>query len=192
MAVEVSPLNILGGGTPAVTGFSDTMATAPAFARNAISPPSDDWLWTPLSGDSPLATPTATGLFSFGVALPAGGGNGLQVSTLQWAINPLYELTCGIVPVVCYTKSLYYAAQKKFVQVQYNNGSGTIAFALGWMNYIDLSGSGAAGNQNFNHDGYAIRLDTRGLLQRWNSGVSGPTGLHADLGGITPLAGKCR
>jgi hypothetical protein len=172
---------------PVVTGLTDSLGTAPAFARSVIGDPSDSWSYRILGGNTPIANPPALPTFNMGAALAGGGGNGLGLGALYFGANPPYTIAAGIVPLVCDVGSAYYNAQKKFIQITFNDAAG-MAPVIGWCNFIDLSGSGVAGNDQINHDAYAFRIDNRGLLTRYNSGgPNGGTVIHA-VGGA-PVQG---
>jgi hypothetical protein len=182
MAVEVGTINILSAGQALITGFTDTMAVAPGIARNILSPPSEDWIYLNLSGDTPTAGPFLPN-FTFGNAL-AGGGLGLASSFVSYA-GTTYSMACGISPVVCYVKSPYYTSLTKFVQCTFDSAAAMIG-CIGICNFIDTSGTGAAGSSNINHDAYMVDLSPAGVgagadrLQRFNSGA-GPTSLNAGV-----------
>jgi hypothetical protein len=167
MAVEVSPLNVLGGGSLGVASFSDTLAVAPSGPRNIISPPSEDWMYIPLGGDTPTAG-AALPTFTFGNVLSGGGGTGLIIGDVSYAFTT-YSFAAGIMPVVMGIGSLFYKAKQKFVQITFNNFSLETA-SIGMGNYIDASGTGVAGQSAICHDAYT--LDIGGTLQRWNSGAT--------------------
>jgi hypothetical protein len=104
------------------------------------------------------------------------------MGALYFGANPPYTCAAGIVPLVCDVGSLYYNAQKKFIQITFNDNTGG-APVIGWANYLDVSGSGVAGNDQINHDSYAIRIDRQVLMTRYNSGgPNGGTVLVADNG----------
>jgi hypothetical protein len=187
MAVEITPLSILGGvSAPPVTSFSDTMATAPAQARNVLAPPSEDWIYLTLGGDTPTA-PTFIPTFTFGNAL-SGGGFGLSCGFVTYG-GTTYVMACGICPVVCYVKSPYYTSLTKFVQCTFDSAAAMIG-CIGITNFIDTSGTGVGGSNNICHDGYMVDLSPAGVgaggdrLQRFNS-VANPTSLNAGTALVT-------
>lgn len=174
-SILVSTLPVAAG-VKLPTFFSDSMGVAPANPRNSLSPPSDNWLYTIVSGDPPLSTPVAIGQFGFGQTLAGGGGVGCTIGQVIFSVNPLYFLTAGISPIVAYIGSPIYTAKQKFLQFTSNDWTNSPSMAFGYMNFIDATGTGAAGNKSVNHDGYFI--DTTGAIIRSNS-VAAPTTLHA-------------
>jgi hypothetical protein len=178
MAVEVAPLNILGVPNPPITRFTSSLAVAPGTARNIISPPSDDWIYIPTGGDTPTAG-AALGTYNLGTAL-VGGGFGLGMSRSSYAFTT-YSFATALCPAVLYlTNPSFYNAKQKFIQITFDSVS-LLAASMGFMNYIDASGTGVAGTGAICHDAYTCRIDTRSQIDRWNSGAT-VTNLHASSG----------
>lgn len=172
MAVIVRSLNILansGAGGVAVTSFSDSMAIGPPLARNLMSPPTDNWLFLVLSGDTPTA-PIAMGNFIFGQAL-SGGGNGMAAPFTNYGAAT-YGMATGICPAVAYVGSPIYNAKQKFVQFKFDSFV-TQQTGIGIMNFLDTSGIGVAGSNNICHDCYLVDMAGQPLrLLRFNSGAA--------------------
>lgn len=182
-----NPLNLTGlqppcppvsGGPPAGTSsYSDTLAIAPANARNVISPPSDDWAYVILGGDSTYSSPITMPTFLFAATLSGAGGLGLAIGQSEWGANPPYTLAAGIVPLNVFTKtSGYYIANQKFVQYTFNSNT-AIQAGEGIFNFVDASGTGVAGNGNICHDCYLVDTAVSHYrVQRFNS-IANPTQL---------------
>jgi hypothetical protein len=179
MSVKINFLNF---GKAPVLNFSDSLATAPAQGRNVVNPPSEDWIYIVLSGDTPYSSPIAMPTFTFGQPLAGGGGTGCALLSTFWAANPTYTLASAIAPITTYVGSPVYKSQKKFVQVTFNDSTAS-APVIGFANFICASGTGSAGQSLINQDAYTVRCDLRGNLQRWNSGAAVTT-LHGTIAGI--------
>jgi hypothetical protein len=163
--------------------YTDSMATGPGAPRNVISPPTENWVYIVLGGDSPYSAPVAMPTFGFGTVLASGGGLGCGLGASYFAPNPTYNITSAISPIVAYVGSQIYLAKQKFIQIVFNDATG-MAPVMGFANFLCASGTGVAGQNAINQDAYTFRIDTRGFFQRWNSGATVVT-LHADLGGVT-------
>lgn len=154
-------------------GYTDSLAVAPGLPRNVLSPPSDNWILTCLSGDSPYSSPIDVPSIGFGQSLSGGGGTGMKITTTQWGANPPYSLAMGIIPVIlAAVTSGYYTATQKFVQYTFNS-SANIQAGIGIVNFVDATGTGAAGSSNINHDCYLV--DESGghyRILRFNSGAA--------------------
>jgi hypothetical protein len=169
MAVEVSTNNILSGSGASVSRFTDSLKVGPTNPRNIIGPPTNNWIWAPLSGDTPTAGAFIPG-FNFGAVIPAPGNLGCAINPVSYA-GTTYSFCGGIIPAVAYVGSPIYNAKTKFVQVAFNTIANGVV-GIGYGNYEDVSGTGIGGSSNINHDAYVVQWGAASYsLQRYNSGA---------------------
>jgi len=176
MAIEVTPLNVLSGGLVIPSSFTDPLDNSFGANPNNTTFNNFNWYFTLLGLGTPLANPPqVNGAYLFGQPLSGGGGTGMTTGITQFGANPPYFITNGIIPIRLLPAfndlsigSAFYIAKKKFVQFTFNALGANNAAGVGLINFEDLSGAGAGGNSQIDHDAYILRCD--GFLIRYNSG----------------------
>lgn len=161
MAVEVSPLNVLGGGPAPITSFADSMATGSSQGFN------NGWVLIPTRYDIvPFAATIHGPKFNMGQPV-TGGGLGLEID--NWGNGAGYVMSQAIVPRVIIPT--LYVVKQQFVQMTWLRNSSQGCGMCAFLNLESLSGVG-----NENCDTYRLNMvNVAGngfTLTRLNAGVA--------------------